>query len=38
MWNKTKNVIIKRALPMTLEVIKEIATEIIAETIKGTFI
>lgn len=34
-WNKTKGFIKDKALPMTLDVIKEIAAAVISETLKG---
>lgn len=34
-WNKTKRFIKDKALPMTLDVIKEIATAVLSETLKG---
>ena len=37
-WNKTKGLIKGKALPMTLDVIKEIATAVISETLKGAMI
>lgn len=37
-WNKTKGLIKNKALPMTLDVIKEIATAVISETLKGAMI
>ena len=37
-WNKTKGLIKDKALPMTLDVIKEIATAVISETLKGAMI
>lgn len=37
-WNKTKGFIKDKALPMTLDVIKEIATAVISETLKGAMI
>ena len=37
-WNKTKGLIKDKALPMTLDVIKEIATAVISETLKGVMI
>lgn len=37
-WNKTKGLIKNKALPMTLDVVKEIATAVISETLKGAMI
>ena len=37
-WNKTKGLIKDKALPMTLDVIKEIATAVISEMLKGAMI
>ena len=37
MWNMTKNKIKENALPMTLEVIKSVATNLINDQIKKMF-
>ena len=37
-WNKTKGLIKNKALPMTLDVVKESATAVISETLKGAMI
>ena len=37
MWNRTKNKIKENALPMTLEIIKSVATNLINDQIKNMF-
>ena len=34
-WNKTKDIIVKKGLPMALDIIKEIATGIISAAVEG---